>query len=417
MPSFVRILSPEAPLNFEVFLPYSKSESNRALIINVLGGRNCNIDNLSTGDDTILMNNLLEEISCARDDSEEKVLDCSNAGTVFRFLSAFLCITPGQWYLTGSERMKQRPVAPLVEVLNYLGASVSYAGKPGFPPLKIAGGSMEGGAAVIDAGISSQFISALMMIAPKMRNGLYLKWKNDPVSFPYIRMTAGLMMQAGVKVDMSNKHISISKSEYQSTSFKISRDWSSASYWYEMLALSGAGKVFFPELSADSLQGDRYCAELFSGLGIVTGSVPGGIIIEKIDVLNILPGFDLRNYPDLVLSYVASLAGTKKTGVVKGIDHLKFKESDRLDDFVTELQKTGFNIIVKNDQIIVNASTIPSMMKFDSYNDHRLVMSFAALSMVCKEVTIANPDSVSKSYPDYFEHLVQAGFVVDFSGR
>ena len=264
-------ISAPIALHAAIQLPASKSISNRALILNALSYSPHEVENLSDCDDTRVMVNVF--------DSNSNYFDVGAAGTSMRFLTAFLAKTVGEWTITGSERMKQRPIRILVDALNQLGGKVEYIENKGFPPLKIFGSALTGGEISLNGGISSQYISALMMIAPYMQKGLKINLQGNVISTPYILMTKKMMEDFGVKIDFSGDKISIRPQIYNPVRFRVESDWSAASYWYEILSLSGKGKIRLKGLKKESYQGDSEIAEIFKSLGVTTEYAEDGVIL------------------------------------------------------------------------------------------------------------------------------------------
>ena len=258
-------------IQLEINLPASKSISNRALILNALSYSPFEIENLSDCDDTRVLNNVLN--------SNDYRFDVGAAGTSMRFLTAFLAKTVGEWRITGSERMKNRPIKLLVDALNSLGAKIEYLEKEGFPPLKIYGSALKGGHICLNGGVSSQYISALMMIAPYMQQGLKISLEGEVISIPYIRMTINMMQDFGIKVEFQNNEINIKPQVYSPVPFQVESDWSAASYWYEILSVAREGKITLRGLKKDSCQGDSRVAEIFESLGVSTEYTEHGVIL------------------------------------------------------------------------------------------------------------------------------------------
>lgn len=406
----------EKEFNAVADLPLSKSESNRVLVIRHLAGFPSEQGPLySDSEDTVLLHEILKSIIPLRGGDRPKVVDCGNAGTAFRFLAALLSVTPGNWVLTGSRRMLSRPAGALADTLNNLGASIEYAGVRGFPPLLIRGRKYSGGKSVIDAGISSQFISALMLTGPSLEYGLQLSWEKEPVSFPYIGMTAELMRKAGIEVGLDRCSVDIPSSGYREFSVQIGKDWSSAAFWYEMLALRGEGTVYFPGLQMDSIQGDRYCAHFFRSLGIVTAQEEKGVRITRIAGEGLPEVLNMKDYPDLILPLAVALAGNNIPCTIEGAGHLRYKESDRLEGFSGMMRKAGYNIEAGGDRMVIGKSkALSGSVTFNAHDDHRIVMALAPLALKHRKVTITGYDAVKKSYPGFFKHIRQAGFSVQY---
>lgn len=328
-----------------------------------------------------------------------------------RFLAAYLSITVGKFLLTGSERMKVRPIEQLVKSLTKLGAQIAYAGEPGFPPLRIIGSELKGGKLRIDASESSQFITALMLIAPYLEGGLDIGFAETPVSYPYILMTQKLMQEFGVKVQINQKAITINPGSYQVKPFSVEADWSAASYWYELAALSEDADIFIQGLKKQSVQGDRVVVELFEKLGVQTYFEKEGVRLRKSNHAFSF-AYDFTSCPDLVPAVLATCAGNKIHAELTGISHLKHKESDRIASLQTELLKTG--TVLKYDdnavELIPDTANLNGLhCIFDTYADHRIAMALAPLVLKLGSVKINNPKVVDKSYPHFWTDLVQSG--------
>jgi len=416
----------------EISLPASKSISNRVLIINFLSKQSQIIQNLSKADDTAVMKNLLERIEEAKSTNEIVSLDCKNSGTVMRFLIAVLAQQSGKWILTGSERMKDRPIGILVESLQQLGANIRYIEKKGFPPLQIEGQKLNSKEIVIESNVSSQFITALLLIAPTLPKGLRLILKNEISSLPYIKMTLGLMKSFGIKSTFEKNIINIEKQNFQSTEITIEPDWTSAAYWYEMVALSDEADILLKDLRCiypsmltlnselkedlSSLQGDSILVEIYKSFGVNTITDDQGIRLTKKGKCVTKFDFDFTNYPDLAQSAIVTCATLGIKGAFTGLESLRIKETDRLDALQSELQKCGFNTkIVRSSKFEVR-SCIPDLTKIsyskivNTYQDHRMVMAFAPLAIINASIKIENPEVVSKSYPHFWEDLEKVGF-------
>jgi len=407
------------PINTEIALPSSKSISNRLLVMKHLSAGKICIKNLSNADDTRLMTALLNKVSKKLNNAEvdERCsIDCGNAGTVFRFLTAVLAISQGNWFLTGSDRMKERPVEPLVNSLKELGANIEYAEKPGYPPLNIEGRNIHGGSVQVDASMSSQFLSALLLIGSAMKQGLTISAKGDIVSLPYAEMTADLLRQAGVRIATCNGTYTIDPGSLNPARFFVEPDWSSASYWFEIASLVPGSRTLFKGLKRKSLQGDRVMVDIFEMLGLGSSDLVDGILIksgikEPVDL-----NYDFSHCPDLVPAVAATCAALNIPARFSGLAHLRIKESDRIHALVYELKKINNSISVRNEDVIVigkRRGQIPAQtVAFNTYGDHRLAMALAPMAVLCENVLIQNPEVVNKSYPGFWTDLSDAGFMV-----
>ncbi len=401
-----------------VELPSSKSISNRLLIMQHLCGRDFNIKNLSDAGDTKLLMTLLCEIKKSQGSTEPVLLDCANAGTVFRFLTAVLSITPGNWVITGSGRMKQRPVGVLAEALHQLGGRLLYLEQPGFPPLSITGTrTFRGGTVHLPGNISSQFISALMMIAPCLQGGLELDLEGDVVSEPYINMTADLMVRCGVAVQKTGNLIKINEGAYSlpGSGIQVEPDWSSAAFWYEIAALSANADIDLPGLKAPGIQGDSAVEEIFSHLGVKTLHEAGGIRLVKSNFNDIKPfNYDFSSCPDLAQAVAVTCAGLNISAKLSGLSGLIIKETDRLSALCSELSKAGYKVHVENSsELIIDRqmhSQINEECTIETYGDHRMAMAFAPLASRIGGIEIIDPEVVAKSYPGFWNDLEAAGF-------
>jgi len=392
-----------------VCLPASKSISNRALVINALSGKGVTPENLSDCDDTFVMVRGLEiENSCA---ANEKAIDIMAAGTAMRFLTAYLSVTPGQRIITGTERMRHRPISVLVDALRLLGAQIEYVETEGFPPLRITGKALEGGEISLPGNVSSQYVSALLMIGPMLKKGLKLTLTGEIVSRPYIDMTLGIMREFGAQASWTSENvITASPVPYSPIPYFIENDWSGSSYWYEMVALTPESEVILPGLFEKSWQGDQAVKDIFSQLGVSTTFLPGneGVKLsytgQKVEQLDI----DMLRQPDLAQTVVVTCCMLNVPFHITGLQSLKIKETDRIAALRTELKKLGFLIGEAEDSILFwngercEAEAEPAI---DTYEDHRMAMSFAPCAQVLGHILINNPQVVSKSYPTFWKEF------------
>ncbi len=399
--STITISAPTKFLKGKILLPLSKSLSNRALMISAISGGIVDPGELSDADDTVLLQKLLQQI----DNKKNPILNARNAGTVFRFLTAYLAITPGEWILEGDERMRQRPIGPIVNALQELGAEIKYLGKNGFPPLQISGKTLKGGSVSIDPGMSSQYISALMMIGPMLEDGLILGLKNTSPSIPYILLTSNLMKMAGAEANLAFPIIHVPGNGYKESELFGEADWSSAAYWYQVMALSEGGDLFLNGLRENSKQGDRKLTKYFKMLGVETQYEDGGVRIHKTRTDKLYINIDLSSNPDLAPSLIVTSAALGYDGYFLGLSALRIKESDRLEALATELGKAGINCTVYDDELSFEPQKMNITSPFNTYNDHRLAMAFAPLAALGDPVTINNAEVVSKSYPVFWSEL------------
>ncbi len=408
------VLTPPEKLNVTVNLPASKSISNRALIINALSGSKLTPGNMSDCDDTEVMLDALSGMP--------PVIDIKAAGTAMRFMTAYLAVTEGEHVLTGTERMQQRPIKALVDALRYIGADIDYGRVPGYPPLRIRGRKLDGGYLEIQGGISSQYISALLMIAPVLAKGLELKLCGEIVSRPYIDLTLCMMRDFGADVDwVSVDTIKVAPKPYGPKEFFIENDWSAASYWYEMLVLckNDESEVMLTGLTDGSRQGDSAIKYLFSMLGVRTmfktreKGVPTTVTLKLVETKPPRLDYDFVNQPDMVQTMVVCCALAGIPFRFTGLSSLKIKETDRVEALKTEMRKLGYVI---RETGIGELSWDGERCEPDAdiiiktYEDHRMAMAFAPASMVFPGLKIDNPQVVRKSYPHFWDDLKLAGF-------
>lgn len=403
------IHAPAASWKTSVQLPASKSICNRALILNALSYSPYEIQNLSDCDDTDVMVKALN--------SNDSHFDVKAAGTAMRFLTAFLSKVVGEWTITGTERMKNRPIRILVDALNAVGAKIEYLEKEGFPPLRIMGSALQGGEISLDGGVSSQYISALLMIAPLMEKGLTLHLQGKVISKPYIHLTLQLMKQYGVESEWVGSTIKVAPQSYRPLPYTVESDWSAASYWYEMMALSQQAEIELKGLFKESLQGDAAGANLFAQLGVATDYKAGGVVLRKNGNVCQKLIYDFVNEPDLAQTFVTTCAFMDIPFRFTGLQSLKIKETDRIEALKCELRKLGYVLTDTNGSILEwngERCEPEAHPVITTYEDHRMAMAFAPASLVRKEgIEIAHPEVVSKSYPHFWENLESAGFVVE----
>lgn len=401
-----------------VNLPLSKSISNRMLIINALTPGASLMSEVAVCDDTEVLGNALLSLS---GNTGKIAVNTGAAGTATRFITAYLAVREGiSAIVDGTERMRQRPMGILVDSLRALGADIKYLDKEGFLPIQVNGRKLNGGIINVDASVSSQFISALMMIAPVMDNGLTINLEGELLSKPYIDMTAELMRRSGAEVefDAPFEQIVIAPKPYdREGTTKAEPDWSAASYWYEITALT-SGFVTLPGLQLPSLQGDSACARLFEMLGVVTSDSE-----EMDNAKEIAPSpeqfsrfeVDLTDTPDLAQTLAVTSAMLGIPFHLRGLKSLRIKETDRLEALRAELDKFGIIVEIRNDsELVWNGERHPIFQRpvIDTYNDHRMAMSFAPTAVLIPGIVIRDADVVSKSYPQFWHELVAAGFTI-----
>ena len=402
------IITPPKSVQTTIQLPASKSISNRALILNALSLSTAPIKNLSDCEDT--------QVIIDAFNSNTNQFDIKAAGTAMRFLTAFLAGMDGNWIIGGSKRMHERPIHPLVETLIALGADIEYIEKDGYPPLNIKGKKLKGGEVYLSGNISSQFISALLMVGPIMENGLIIHIENEIVSKPYIQLTIGLMAKYGVKVNWEGNTISVKQQKYKPVEITVESDWSAASYWYEIASLIPGSEITLKGLTKESLQGDSNVVNLFTDMGVTTEFESDGIIIRSIKKRTKKFFHNFVNEPDLVQTFAAACCFKNTHFLFSGIQSLKIKETDRVQAMINEFKKLGY--ILKENEIgmlewdgercepVVNPS-------IDTYDDHRMAMSFTPGAIALGSININDPHVVSKSYPQFWNDLKHAGFKIE----
>ena len=405
-------ITPPANINAQIMLPASKSISNRALIINALANGTHPLENLSDCDDTQVMLRALQA-------QPGETIDIMAAGTAMRFLTAYLSVTPGDRIITGTQRMKQRPIGILVDALRELRANIEYVEKEGFPPLRIQGTTLTKSHISLPGNISSQYISALLMIAPTLKNGLQVTLTGDIISRPYIDLTLQLMKDFGAQASWLNDHeLKVEPQPYRSTPYYIEGDWSAASYWHEIVALSKDATITLPSLFRKSYQGDSKMADQFALLGARTSYKENGITILKPKMVDISQAIhvnlDFTNQPDLAQTFVVTCALQNITFRFTGLQTLKIKETDRIAALICEMKKLGYVLHEAEDSILYwNGERCErSGEAIDTYEDHRMAMAFAPACLVMDNICINNPQVVSKSYPHYWDDLKAAGFII-----
>ncbi len=390
----------------------SKSISNRLLIINALCNHPIEMENLSNADDTVFLQRILE--------STDTVLDAGAGGTTFRFLTALLATQEGrEVVLTGSERMKQRPIKILVDALRQLGADITYETKEGFPPLRIKGKKLKGGKVTLPADTSSQYITALLLIAPTLEEGLELELVGTIVSVPYIKMTLKMMEYFGIHTAFKEKTISVKSGHYLPRPFFVEGDWSAASYFYSIAILAREAEITLDGLTTRQIQGDSVIAAIAADFGIETIYGEHRVLLRKTKTpMPKTYSFDFLECPDLAQTVVTFCAGTEVELHCKGLQTLRIKETDRIAALDTELQKSGLGSLIELDEnnwrlIISRLSAADGKSPtVSTYDDHRMAMAFAPLALVLQELKIEEPEVVTKSYPRFWDDLRKLGFLV-----
>lgn len=395
----------------EISLPTSKSISNRMLIINALSYSPYPVQNLSDCDDSVVMNQVLQ--------SNTNRFDIGHAGTAMRFLTAYLSKIVGEWHLTGSERMQQRPISILVEALRKMGAQIEYTGVEGYPPLKITGTALKGGVIELDGSISSQYISAILMIAPTVQGGVTLRLMNKITSRSYIEMTLSLMKKFGIKYQWNGNEIKINEQNYKPVKYSVEADWSGASYWYAMAAMAETCDLNLKGLYLNSLQGDAVQASWYEKYFGIRSRQEGEAVrltktkAEPFKQLNL----NFIENPDIAQTFVVLSIGKNLPFHFTGLKTLKIKETDRIAALKNECAKLGANLIEPADGELswdgkINTELFENKAEIATYDDHRMAMAFASAALFREEIRIKDAMVVTKSYPSFYEDLQKVGFEV-----
>jgi 3-phosphoshikimate 1-carboxyvinyltransferase len=415
MTKSVKLLASSRSLKGSIKLTGSKSIANRVLLIRALCDDHFEIDNISESDDTQTLISLLS--------SKSDELDAHHAGTTYRFMTAYLAIKGEEKILTGSSRMKQRPIGPLVDALNSIGGNVTYLENEGYPPLKFGAPTRTWSSEVtIPGNISSQYLSAMLMIAPMLPNGLKINISDDLVSRPYLEMTLSIMGYFGITHTWEGVSIHVANQKYQAKRFFVEADWSAASYYYSLAALSDEAEITLLGLSENSLQGDAAIATISKSFGVESSYSQNQVSLSKKKGSKADEYFeyDFIKQPDIAQTVFAMCAGLGVSGLFTGLQTLFIKETDRIKAFKTELAKTNVYLSKvpprykesETDYYMIEGtldlSNIPS---FDTYQDHRMAMALAPLSLF-GPIIINEPAVVSKSYPEYWRHLQDLGILV-----
>lgn len=399
----VKVTAPNEIRQCTIVLPPSKSIANRVLIMSALNGippsKVLRQPVTELCDDIRVVVEMLQ--------SKDPTVDVGAAGTAMRFATAFLAASKGSKTITGTARLQERPIGILVDALRLLGADIEYLGKTGYPPLKIKGNpEMQGGTISLDGSVSSQFISALLMIAPVLRNGLVLKLKGQVVSVPYINITIGLMKRFGATVGWMSKDTIAVSHGYNYTdrdgSVQVESDWTAASYWYEIASIANLDNPFkLPGLMADSLQGDKVCDSIYK-------------LISQYRLAGSMLEYDFKDCPDLVQTVVVTCCMEGIPFHFTGLRTLRIKETDRILALQTELTKLGYYLETSDDAMTWNGrfESVGVVPPIATYNDHRMAMAFAPCALKFENIIIEDPSVVNKSYPTYWSDLEKAGFVL-----
>lgn len=391
----------------DLTLTSSKSIANRLQIIQSLCEEDFEIKNMSTSDDSISMHRILKEFK--QNPQNNLLFDVGPAGTTMRFLTAYFCCTPCNVEITGSERMKERPIKELVNALRSLGGDIQYIEKEGYPPLKINGKELNGGTINISGNISSQYLTAILLIAPILKNGIELVYTEPLVSRPYLNMTIELMEYYGVKVNWNGNVIRVEPQTYKSRSITVEADWSAASYWYLIALLAKESSIRINGLQQQSLQGDSVLVEIFDELGIKTTFSNNGINLIKRQNFEIPTyfEFDFSNCPDIAQTLAVAIAGIRAKAKFTGLSTLKVKETNRILALQEQLKKFNVKTIATDDSLEIDATDFVANKEvvINTYHDHRMAMAFAPLGLMLENIIIENPEVVNKSYPEFWKDL------------
>lgn len=396
----------QSDLQAQIAVTGSKSETNRLLLLQALFP-NITLANTSNSDDSEVMQKALK--------GNDEIVDIHHAGTAMRFLTAYFAVNEGrEVVLTGSPRMKERPIKVLVETLQQLGAQISYENEEGYPPIRIKGQKITNNKVSIPANVSSQYISALLLVAPKLENGIELTLVGEITSIPYIKMTLALLNDLQIQTSFEGNVIKVyPKPEVAPKVMTVESDWSSASYFFSLVALSDTATIALSSYKGTSLQGDSALVEIYAKIGVETHFEENKMTLTKIKNFNFEDvKFDLNNTPDIAQTIVVTCLGLGIGCHLTGLHTLKIKETDRLEALRIEMTKLGANIKVTNDSLTLAASNhINSNVSIATYNDHRMAMAFAPLALKVP-IIIDNAEVVSKSYPDFWEDLKTLGFKI-----
>jgi len=410
-----QVTAPVNELKGAINLPSSKSISNRVLIINALCYNPYPVRNLCDSDDTVVLQNVLN--------SNDSRFNIGHAGTAMRFLTAFLSKIAGQWELTGSERMKQRPIGILVDALRQLGAKIDYTENEGFPPLRIWGSHLKGCLLELDGSISSQYITALLLIAPTLEGGLTLRLKNRITSRPYIDLTLKLMEKFGIRHSWEGNQIQIAEQAYSPIGFTVEADWSGASYWFAMAALAKKAEIELLNLEYPGLQGDSAIAKWFEVFGVTTRKTGKGLkLIRNSEIKPELLKLGFIENPDVAQTMAALCVAKGVPFHFTGLETLKIKETDRIAALQNELAKFGATLAEPQHGELgwdgkINPLLVENNPVIKTYNDHRMALAFAPLALAGFSLQIENPMVVTKSYPRFWDDLKQVGFEIEEINR
>ena len=391
----------------EIKITGSKSETNRLLILKELF-KKISLSNISNSDDSNVMQKALN--------SDKSIIDIGHAGTAMRFLTSFYAISDGrEIVLTGSDRMKERPIRILVDALNELGANIKYTENKGYPPLKIKGKNISGGEIILPSNISSQYLTSLLLIGPRLKNGLKIKLSGQITSYPYVKLTLEFLKRIGVDLEVKRDYIFVKNiTDIKEKNIKIESDWSSASYFFSAVALSRSSNLKLSFFSTDSLQGDSILVKLYKKLGVDATIKNGNLILSKNSNFK-KPNFinlNLNDTPDLAQTIAVTCLGLKISCELNGLHTLKIKETDRLVALKNEISKFGAIVKITNDSLqLIAKKNLKYDVEIDTYNDHRMAMAFAPLALK-NNIKIKNEKVVTKSYPTFWDDLQSIGFQI-----
>jgi 3-phosphoshikimate 1-carboxyvinyltransferase len=379
-------------------LPRSKSIANRLLVMNALSRGAVDVTDFGTADDTRLLHEALH--------SSTGEMYMGHAGTAMRFGLAYAAVSPGERLLHGSDRLHERPIAPLVDALRSLGADITYVKREGFAPLRVHGRKLKGGGLSLDATVSSQFITALMLVGPYLSGGLDLLLSGNAVSTPYLRMTASLMREAGADVSFEGKQIQIGEVPYADCSIEAEADWSAASYFYSAVALNPALEITLHGLQERSLQGDAVVAKLYHRFGVESRFNANGVTLSAMDIFDDSLEMNFLECPDLAQTVAVTAAGMRIPLKLTGLQTLRVKETDRIAALAAELQKCGVGCSAESDSLhLKHFADVDATPHIRTYHDHRMAMAFAPLTFALGEMLIEDPAVVSKSFPEFWQEM------------
>lgn len=428
----IKISTATKKISGTIHLTGSKSESNRALIMQAMSKGAVQVMNVSEAADTVTLLGILQPLKEVKAESgkrkaaspaeasarEGKHVDIGPAGTAMRFLTAYYTLQEGEVTLTGSVRMKQRPIGILVDALRELGAKIEYAEKEGYPPLKIRGPfNQKSDTVSIKGDVSSQYISSLLLVAPLLEKGLQLVIEGQLTSRPYVEMTLAMLSQAGIKYTWDDNTICIPNQSYSKSEISVEPDWSAASYWYAIAALADEAELFLPGLTAYSMQGDSKITEIMANFGITSQFKDGGVFLKKEPKKLERKIFDFKECPDLAQTVIVVCAALGHDATFTGLETLKIKETDRVNALQIELAKIGVKLIEKNQTYKLDCSgrDLSKSISVNTYDDHRMAMAFAPLALVLNEMEIEDRRVVEKSYPHFWSDLESVGYHIEIA--